>query len=43
MPGIPSKRVLIPLEPDFSQMSDPSIVIAPPSNAWVSDDRHIDM
>ena len=35
-----SKRVLLPLEPDFSQISDPSIVIAPPSNTWVSDNRH---
>ena len=35
-----SKRVLLPLEPDFSQMSDPSIIIAPPSNTWVSEDKH---
>ena len=35
-----SKRVLLPLEPDFSHMSDPSIIIAPPSNTWVSDNRH---
>ena len=35
-----SERVLLPLEPDFSQMSDPSIVLAPPSNAWISDNRH---
>ena len=35
-----SKRVLLPLEPEFSQISDPSIVIAPPSNTWVSDNRH---
>ena len=34
------QRVLLPLEPDFHQMSDPSIIIAPPSNTWVSDDRH---
>ena len=35
-----SKRILLPLEPDFSQMSDPSIVIDPPSNTWQSTDRH---
>ena len=35
-----SKRVLLPLEPDFSQISDPSIDIALPSNTWVSDNRH---
>ena len=35
-----SKSVLIPLEPDFSQMSDPSIIIGPPSNTWLSTERH---
>ena len=35
-----SKRVLLPLEPDFSQISDPSIIIDPPSNTWQSTDRH---
>ena len=40
-----SKIVLLPLEPaslepDFSQMSDPSIILETPSNTWVSDDRH---
>ena len=35
-----SKRVLLPLEPDFSHIIDPSIVIAPPSNTWASDYRH---
>ena len=37
-----SKRVLLPLEPDFSQMSDPSVIIGPPSNtkSWQSADRH---
>ena len=29
-----SKRVLLPLEPDFSNMSDPSVVIEPPDNNW---------
>ena len=33
------QRVLLPLEPDFSTMSDPSIVINPPSNTWESN-RH---
>ena len=35
-----TKRALLPLEPDFSQISDPSIVIALLSNTWVSDNRH---
>ena len=35
-----SKRVLLPLELDLIQISDRSIIIAPPSNTWVSDDRH---
>ena len=34
-----SKRVLLPLEPDFSQMLYPSI-IGPPSNIWQSTDRY---
>ena len=33
------KRVLLPLEPDFSNMSDPSVVIEPPDNNWRSDNR----
>ena len=35
-----SKRILLPLEPDFSQMLDPSIIIDQPSNTWQSTDRH---
>ena len=34
-----SKRVLLPLEPDFSNMSDPRVVIEPPDNNWRSDNR----
>ena len=34
-----SKRVLLPLEPDFSNMSDLSVVIEPPDNNWRSDNR----
>ena len=34
-----SKRVLLPLELDFSDMSDPSVVIEPPDNNWRSDNR----
>ena len=34
-----SSRILLPLEPDFSQMSDPSVVIEPP-NTWRSNERH---
>ena len=34
-----SKRVLLPLEPDFSNMSDPSVVIEPPGNNWRSDNK----
>ena len=34
---ITQKRVLLPLEPDFSNMSDPSVVIEPPVNNWRSD------
>ena len=34
-----SRRVLLPLEPDFSNMSDPSVVIEPPDNNWRSDNR----
>ena len=30
-----SKRILLPLESDFSQMSDPSIIIDLPSNTWI--------
>ena len=32
-----SKRVLLPLEPDFSNTSDPSVVIEPPDNSWTTD------
>ena len=35
-----SNRILLPLEPDFSQMSDPSTIIDPSSNTWKSTDRH---
>ena len=34
-----SKRVLLPLGLDFSDMSDPSVVIEPPDNNWRSDNR----
>ena len=34
-----AKRVLFALEPDFSNMSDPRILIEPPSNTWRSDNR----
>ena len=34
-----SNRVLLPIEPEFSQMSDPSIIIDQPSNTWRSNDR----
>ena len=34
-----SSRILLPLEPDFSQMSDPSVVIDSP-NTWRSNERH---
>ena len=34
-----TKRVLLPLEPDFSNMSDPSIVIELPSISWRLDNR----
>ena len=32
-----AKRVLLPLEPDFSNMSDPSVILEPPNNDWRSD------
>ena len=35
-----SKRVLLPLEPDFSYMSNPSVIVEPPpppDNSWRSD------
>ena len=37
-----SKRVLLPLplETDFSNMSDPSVVIDLSDNNWRSDNRH---
>ena len=34
-----SSRMILPLEPDFSQMSDPSI-ITEPSNTWRPNDKH---
>ena len=37
-PGTP--RVLLPLEPDFSNMSDPSVVIEPPGNNRRSDNNN---
>ena len=36
-----TKRVLLPLEPDFSNMSNPSIVIEPPNINWRSDNRQV--
>ena len=33
------KRVLLPLEPDFSNMSNPSVILEPPNNDWRSDNR----
>ena len=33
-------RILLPLEPDFSNMSDPSVVIEPPGNNWRSDNNN---
>ena len=36
---ITQKRILLPLEPDFSNMSYPSVVIEPPDNNWRSDNR----
>ena len=33
------RRVLLPLEPDFSNMSDPSVIIELPDNNWRSDNR----
>ena len=33
------KRVLLPLEPDFSNMSDPSVILEQPNNGWRSDNR----
>ena len=32
-----SRRLLLPLEPDFSNMSHPSVVIEPPDNNWRSE------
>ena len=40
-PANNSKRVLLPLEPDFSNMSDPSIIIELPDNNWRSDNRQV--
>ena len=34
-----AKRVLLPLEPDFSNMSNPSVILEPPNNDWRSDNR----
>ena len=36
-----SKRVLLLLEPDSSNISDPSIIIEPPDNNWRSDNRQV--
>ena len=33
-------RVLLPLEPDLSNMSNPSVVIEPPGNSWRSDNNN---
>ena len=33
-----SSKILLPLEPDFSKMSDPSVVIELP-NTWRSNER----
>ena len=38
--SITLKRILLPLEPDFSAMSAASVIISPPSNTWQSTDRH---
>ena len=35
-----TSRILLPLEPDFSNMSDPSVVIEPPGNNWRSDNNN---
>ena len=35
-----TSEVLLPLEPDFSNMSDPSVVIEPPDNNWRSDNNN---
>ena len=32
-------RMILPVEPNYSQMSDPSIIIEPP-NTWRSNDKH---
>ena len=37
------KRVLLPLEPNFSNMSDPSVVVEPPDNNWRSDNRQVSL
>ena len=34
-----SQRILLPLEPDFSAMSDPSVIINQPTNTWQSPNR----
>ena len=34
-----AKRVLVPLEPDFSNMSNPSVILEPPNNNWRSNNR----
>ena len=36
-----SKGVLLPLEPGFNSMSDPSFVVEPPDNNWRSVDRQV--
>ena len=39
LPNPATSSRILPLEPDFSQMSDPSIIIEPP-NTWRSNDKH---
>ena len=36
---VTSSRMILLLEPDFSQISDPSVIIEPP-NTWRSNDKH---
>ena len=40
-PANNSKRVLLPLELDFTNMSDPSNIIEPPDNNWRSDNIQV--
>ena len=34
-----SSKMILPLEPDFSQILDPNVIIEPP-NSWRSNDKH---